>query len=328
MNQVNSGKSHAEELYKEGIVILANLTDPDISNPAWLEGCERAIHLFEEALCLGLVDKGQIECRAWLGQLYFQKAQRMGEFTEEQILKEGLDTFPNAFKSLQEKEKSLSLDFQKVKGFFGERLNRSIHLSTLGLLWLMQSEYLEKKNGHENARSYLLMKMKMLEYLDVSVLPDVCFEIGALFIHSGDTSAAIKWYRRTIEAEEWPDNLFHDDYVKKKQSAQSNLDTLAVPSPAGKSQIKGCFLATAIYGTPDAVEVEALKEFRDEILLRSTLGKLAENLYYIISPGLAKVISGSKIAKFLTRLTIIHPSYLIAKVCLWFSRDKSDSSVN
>lgn len=311
MNQVNSGKSHAEELYKEGIVILANLTDPDISNTTWLEGCQRAIHLFEEALRLGLVDKGQIECRAWLGQLYFNKAQRVGEFTEEQILQEGLDTFPNAFKSLQEKEKSLSLDFQKVKGFFSERSNRSIHLSTLGLLWLMQSEYLEKKNGHENARSYLLRKMKMLEYLEVPVLPDVCFKLGCHFANSEDKETAIKWYRRTIEAEEWPDNLFHDDYVKKKQRAQSYLDTLAVPSPAEKSQKKGCFIATAVYGTSDGIEVEVLKEFRDEILLRSTMGKSAVNLYYIFSPGLAKVISRSKIAKFLARLTIIHPSRLM-----------------
>lgn len=50
-----------------------------------------------------------------------------------------------------------------------------------------------------------------------------------------------------------------------------------------------CFIAIAAYGTPFADEIQVLRKWRDD-LERSSLGKLVVELYYKISPPIARYI--------------------------------------
>ncbi len=52
-----------------------------------------------------------------------------------------------------------------------------------------------------------------------------------------------------------------------------------------------CFIATAAYGTDTAEEINILREFRDVVLLPSSLGAEFVSLYYEVSPHIAEVIS-------------------------------------
>jgi hypothetical protein len=52
-----------------------------------------------------------------------------------------------------------------------------------------------------------------------------------------------------------------------------------------------CCVATAAYGTPMAKEIEILREFRDEHLLTSAVGRALVDVYYRVSPLLAEFVT-------------------------------------
>ena len=74
------------------------------------------------------------------------------------------------------------------------------------------------------------------------------------------------------------------------------------PPPSG-----GCFIATAAYGTSTARQLDLLREFRDVVLLNSTLGSRLVDLYYQVSPPIAEFISEHDVVRTLVREVLIDP---------------------
>jgi WD40 repeat protein len=70
---------------------------------------------------------------------------------------------------------------------------------------------------------------------------------------------------------------------------------------------KTCFVATAVYDSPLAKEVLLLKRFRDEILLRSTLGRYFVKTYYKLSPPIAQFIAQHYALKATIRKLMLSP---------------------
>jgi NOL1/NOP2/fmu family ribosome biogenesis protein len=70
---------------------------------------------------------------------------------------------------------------------------------------------------------------------------------------------------------------------------------------------RGCFIATAAYGTPAAEQIDVLREFRDVVLLESTVGSQFVALYYQLSPPVADFIAGSSFLKTLVRELLVDP---------------------
>ena len=69
----------------------------------------------------------------------------------------------------------------------------------------------------------------------------------------------------------------------------------------------GCFIATAAYRTPTAEQLDVLREFRDGVLLKSTVGSRLVDLYYQVSPPIADFISEHGIVRTLVRELLIDP---------------------
>ena len=66
--------------------------------------------------------------------------------------------------------------------------------------------------------------------------------------------------------------------------------------------VKGrCWIATAVYGTPLANEVDLLVDFRDNHLLTNYVGKTIVEFYYKVSPPIAELIRRNKALRLLAR---------------------------
>jgi poly(3-hydroxybutyrate) depolymerase len=69
----------------------------------------------------------------------------------------------------------------------------------------------------------------------------------------------------------------------------------------------GCFIATAAYGTPTAKQIDVLRAFRDDVLLKSTVGSRLVDFYYRTSPPIADFISQHNVVRTLVRELLIDP---------------------
>jgi polyhydroxybutyrate depolymerase len=79
------------------------------------------------------------------------------------------------------------------------------------------------------------------------------------------------------------------------------------PEPEPTSSGGLCFIATAAYGTCTAKPLDVLREFRDDVLLESTIGSRLVDLYYQVSPPIADFISEHSFVRTLARELLIDP---------------------
>jgi hypothetical protein len=68
-----------------------------------------------------------------------------------------------------------------------------------------------------------------------------------------------------------------------------------------------CFIATAVYGSDTAQEIDLLREFRDAVLMPNSLGAALVSLYYEVSPPVAGVIARHDSLRTALRLGLIDP---------------------
>ncbi|RPJ63467.1 MAG: hypothetical protein EHM12_02235 [Dehalococcoidia bacterium] len=68
-----------------------------------------------------------------------------------------------------------------------------------------------------------------------------------------------------------------------------------------------CFIATAAYGTPAAVEIGILRRFRDECLQNNLFGRAFITFYYNVSPPIAGCISEHEVLRTIARESFIEP---------------------
>jgi hypothetical protein len=84
---------------------------------------------------------------------------------------------------------------------------------------------------------------------------------------------------------------------------------------------KNCFIATAAFGSEIDPEVQFLREFRDEIVLKSMFKTFFEGLldqYYKLSPTIAKKMEENSLFKSFVKYSIVYPFVIGAKgVASW-----------
>jgi len=102
--------------------------------------------------------------------------------------------------------------------------------------------------------------------------------------------------------------LFHE-------SSDSNMDValkaaaataavawlLSDDEDSEESNSESCYIATAVYKDYNAPEVLVLREFRDRYLYKKYFGRLLIQIYYLLSPPIAKRLKNAKRMNFIIK---------------------------
>ena len=82
----------------------------------------------------------------------------------------------------------------------------------------------------------------------------------------------------------------------------SPIASVTFTTPSMKfTQLSGCFVATAAWGSALAPDVDAMRKVRDRLRSRSTMFAVATDLYYRSGPAAAEVLRRSDTARALVR---------------------------
>ena len=87
-------------------------------------------------------------------------------------------------------------------------------------------------------------------------------------------------------------------------------------SSDGRNDV-GCFIATAAYGSLIEPHVKILRDFRDQVLLNSSLGKGLVQTYYTYSPPIADFIAEYDSLRMIVRISllpIVGFSWIVLKI--------------
>lgn len=101
--------------------------------------------------------------------------------------------------------------------------------------------------------------------------------------------------------------VFNSNNLKKDVSEH-------VREAAGGKSKKGCFIATAVYGSEFESEVELLRNYRDRVLAKYKLGRLFIATYYAISPPVAHFIKPKRLIRNSVRRFILDPMVRIIRI--------------
>lgn len=98
---------------------------------------------------------------------------------------------------------------------------------------------------------------------------------------------------------------YKDQTGKGLKESLEYVDKIVPPGVYKKTE--GCFIATACYGDYNAKEVVVLRHYRDNVLRQTKAGRLIVQLYYQLSPGLARFIQDKALVKKTIRQYILQP---------------------
>jgi hypothetical protein len=210
---------------------------------------------------------------------------------------------------------------------YGNKSNRQAWQASLTLLSRLQDLY-ESGSYHSVIEKAIdVLKISINSIADLSNMDEAnlarFYFLGKSYLATGQTDNAIACFHIVYSQSGFEEFMlkspikfsslvaFAGDELEKiaKEKGDDYVNNSQVEQFMSKVLVKtgGCFIATAVYDSPMAVEVEVLRQFRDETLLQSKAGQIFVAIYYRISPPLAHAISKYRTIKIIMRNYILEP---------------------
>jgi tetratricopeptide (TPR) repeat protein len=106
------------------------------------------------------------------------------------------------------------------------------------------------------------------------------------------------------------------EYVARLRRLDPTFKAPEIARPTTRGGCLGCFIATAAMGSADHPAVETLRQFRDYVLMRHTVGRTFIRFYNSISPKLAARIEHNAALRALTRFMVVLPASALARAVI------------
>jgi hypothetical protein len=102
-------------------------------------------------------------------------------------------------------------------------------------------------------------------------------------------------------------------YYYQMRSAIPGTEFIGISDAYSFVTSSKCFIATAAYGTPTAVQINILRRFRDRVLLPNKAGAAFVSFYYRTSPPIANFIAQHELVRTIVRERLIDPLVAVVR---------------
>ena len=100
------------------------------------------------------------------------------------------------------------------------------------------------------------------------------------------------------------------ELIENRETISNNNSTQ--PSYSNKPKKDGwCFISTAAYGTSLAPKLDLLRWYRDNVLIKSNIGRESLEFYFRYSPNIANKLRGMHIRKYIIRTIVDFEAELV-----------------
>ncbi len=272
----------AQPLYSKALAMSVVAEGDEKQVPEVIEALDNAIKL-------GLPEDDESYARFVVGRRYFERAYKQSPVDTDR---------PESSRGVEQMEKAILMDSQGGYGIFSQPLHK-MQLCSLAAAYGLIKDSIRQKKGVEQAIAYLEEKLHLFDYLSTPPLL-LLLALGELYMDKRDTELARQTFGKILEA---PVNPADEVEANVRESAKHQLKAL----DSQVTKRSGCFIATAVYGGSDTVEIVVLRQFRDNFLLQNQLGRLFVHSYYLLSPPCAKLIEKSRLTKKLVERLLLRP---------------------
>jgi len=244
--------------------------------------------------------------------------QRCQENTES--LKEWIDEKPE-----REKQKKIINDLERLKNLLDEYERKSETVFNAKQLLVSARPYLNNIKAILGSTDDLYLGLSSriasdAQNMCVSEINKLQEKISLTFDNASKLATILLLKEKVDEAWDVQNTIgsmdLRNDFRARhntNRSSLSNLKSQLAQIRSSSSSGGGCYVATMAYGDYNHPKVMALRQFRDNVLAKSALGRHFIMTYYFISPKLVEVLKNQKAINELIRKALNQIIKLIEK---------------